>query len=653
MASVPVVSAARLGRRLLADSSGNTLAIAATAVVMLLAAIGGGVDMSRAYMTKTNLQAACDAGVLAGRRALSKTAVYEEAEKAAATRMFDFNMHAPQTSATDVVFTSSATDDGSVIGSATAKMPTVIMQMFGTKDFALKAECSAELQMASADVMFVLDVTGSMDTKIDGVKKIDSLRLAVRDFHKTIAGAVIDKEATVIRYAFVPYSQTVNPTGILASGAMKSAWFADQMTVPTRYAVFDIPFSTTTTNPTTTVNTTESLDGLTDNQCTDYGKNIYAGGAGTPIAEGGPAPATETTTSYTRTSYKVTSGKNVKPVVYTCVRTKKVVTKTYTVVNKFAFNNYVYGDATYDTDGLVPGGSFSLVASNMKQPDKVGDAPLYYLPTSGTYDPRALALMIGKPNVKLPSATTTLPSCLSERKTVMDLTMNPVPSGALDLNINDEPDEGNDDTKWKVMLSSIYYTRTSATDGTKAASPACPAPMRQFEKVDTTDPEVPDWMGNYLDGLVATGSTYHDIGMIWGARLASTRGMYKSNVLAGERNSVSRHVIFMTDGQMEPTNNAFSAYNIEGYEHKVAPPNSTDGANSTLATYHNNRFLAACQRAKEEGYTIWLIGFGTTVTNVMKSCSSANRAYQANNTDELKAAFRYIAGQVADLRLNK
>jgi hypothetical protein len=129
--------------------------------------------------------------------------------------------------------------------------------------------------------------------------------------------------------------------------------------------------------------------------------------------------------------------------------------------------------------------------------------------------------------------------------------------------------------------------------------------------------------------------------------------MYADNVLEGDRNSVSRHIIFMTDGDMAPQDDIYTSYGHERTENRIAPAGTGDGENSVLANYHTNRFLAACRKAKEEGYTVWLIGFSTSVTTAMKTCSSANRAYTAASTEELKAAFRYIAGQVADLRLNK
>jgi hypothetical protein len=50
------------------DTAGNTLGIALATIILLVSLAGSGTDMARAYMTKTSLQNACDAGVLAGRK---------------------------------------------------------------------------------------------------------------------------------------------------------------------------------------------------------------------------------------------------------------------------------------------------------------------------------------------------------------------------------------------------------------------------------------------------------------------------------------------------------------------------------------------------------------------------------------------------------
>ena len=50
---------------LLRDRRGNALILTAAAIIPVIGIIGSSVDIGRAYMAKTRLQQACDAGVLA------------------------------------------------------------------------------------------------------------------------------------------------------------------------------------------------------------------------------------------------------------------------------------------------------------------------------------------------------------------------------------------------------------------------------------------------------------------------------------------------------------------------------------------------------------------------------------------------------------
>ena len=58
-------------RDLRTDCQGNFGPIGAIGLLVSALLVGGGVDMSRMYMVKNRLQAACDAGALAGRRSVS------------------------------------------------------------------------------------------------------------------------------------------------------------------------------------------------------------------------------------------------------------------------------------------------------------------------------------------------------------------------------------------------------------------------------------------------------------------------------------------------------------------------------------------------------------------------------------------------------
>jgi hypothetical protein len=244
--------------------------------------------------------------------------------------------------------------------------------------------------------------------------------------------------------------------------------------------------------------------------------------------------------------------------------------------------------------------------------------------------------------------------CIEERDTIDSANWNPVPGGAFDLDLIGAPDS--EATRWRPQWGRLTYLRSNqqhmdSTSNLSNAIRACPSPMRLFSEVELTGnpTDVPVWLENYLAALVATGNTYHDIGMIWGGRLASPRGIFAENVNQDNK-PTSRHLIFMSDGQMEPNIGGYNAYGIETLSNRIAPVNSDT---TTVTARHIARFRAACEAVKAEGITVWVVAFGTTLTNDMKACSSDGRAFYASDTTALQQQFSYIASQVANLRLGQ
>lgn len=656
-------------RRLWGDSAGNLLAIGATSVILIMGLIGSGVDISRAYLTKTSLQSACDSGVLAGRRAMNRTGVYEDEEIAKADKMFDFNLNNETTGAEDVVFQSEATDEGAVTGTASATLPTVVMNIFGYDEFALSVDCSAELQLASADVMFVLDTTGSMNCNVGVVcsssteqasAKIKGLRDAVKDFYKTVAGAVQDPAETRIRFGFVPYGMTVNVKPLVTSGVIGLDDLTSTTSYQTRLARFNGGQHHIANSPTTAPTTIETYSSaITQANCqtnaNNYGNNKYPSSTGTnPALGGGPAPTATTSTAYSFNSWVRTSGSGTSA-IGTCKRNKTVTTTTYT--SYYKFSGYRYIKANLDTSTFKNSVATQLATSfviDTTTPANTSMIPVTGNSSSTYYNLQQVAAMAGTRNIGKTSYLWS--GCIEERGTVVDLEMDPVPDDALDLDINSPP-TGDELTKWKPSFAAPVFWRgenpvsVDSTTSVTQQTEYCPSPVRVFEDVDVTDPlTVPTWLNTYLTGLVARGGTYHDLGMIWGGRIGSPEGINEDNVNADDLEGVDRHIIFMTDGDMAPETEFYSAYGLEKYDNRVAPA-GTD--RTALIAYHNSRFQAACNAAKREGYTIWVVAFSTGLSQSLRDCSSANRAYLANNTAELKAAFQFIASQVADLRLNQ
>ena len=143
----------------LRDENGNMLAMTAAAMLVLAALVGGGLDLSRAYMVENRLQNACDAAVLAGRRA-ETTNGFDANAKAKAESYFAANFNETDQTAYSTSFVASSPDAGNtVVGVATTKADTLVMKIFNNTTFNLTANCQASMSVGNSDVVMVLDVT--------------------------------------------------------------------------------------------------------------------------------------------------------------------------------------------------------------------------------------------------------------------------------------------------------------------------------------------------------------------------------------------------------------------------------------------------------------------------------------------------------------
>lgn len=229
--------------RLRRDARGNTLAIVAAAMIPLIAMVGGGVDVSRMYLAKVRLQHACDAGALAGRKAMGAGtwAQTNPNPNTTANQFFDGNFRTGAYGTKNLNRTYSE-NKGDVTGTASVVVPMTMMKFFGMPDRTMSVTCDAQMQIPNTDVMFVLDTTGSMGDAPDGSNchngsgcKIAILKNAVKCFYESVAqydisNATCDTTPTnngvsgsQIRFGFVPYSMNVNISDL----QLPNSYFAD------------------------------------------------------------------------------------------------------------------------------------------------------------------------------------------------------------------------------------------------------------------------------------------------------------------------------------------------------------------------------------------------------------------------------------------
>ena len=89
-------------------------------------------------------------------------------------------------------------------------------------------------------------------------------------------------------------------------------------------------------------------------------------------------------------------------------------------------------------------------------------------------------------------------------------------------------------------------------------------------------------MQTYLNSLYSDGGTYHDLGMIWGARFISPNGVFGGdNPSTYNDRPVRRYVIFMTDGILDTGDTLYSSYGIERLDKRVTGGWTSKGDQNT------------------------------------------------------------------------
>ena len=619
--------------------------ITAAAMIPLLGLVGGATDIGRTYLVKSRMQQACDAGALAGRAILASTNSSPTAVTSAKS-FFAQNFPTGKFGTSSLVYNYVVGTTNKITGTASVTVPTTIMALFGQNTMPIAVGCAADTQMPNVDIMFVLDTTGSMQSTNPGDTKtrINVLRDSVQSFYDSVSGSA--SAGAQVRYGFVPYSVNVNVGHLL-----KPEWLVDSWSYQSRRPNgYD--------NTQTPVPDEESWYNWT-----------YVSGTETTTSsiissEGGVCNAPASTGSQTEyADVKVsdtTDAAGVRTVIWSD-KHKQTGTVYWTdnssgscVLYKSVRNNYVekwnmkfvyYGPGT-------PMWWYDSISYDVT-PFKTALSGVYLAGTG------SISTNIGTRHT---ARTVSWNGCIEERQTVNSLSLNPIPSGAYDLNIDMVPTT-DPATRWKPAIPNLIYMRWDFTnwnvpgfsskwthwnvgDYNSGSLAVCPTKARKLATMTKAD------LTTYLTSLATAGNTYHDIGMIWGSRLLSAEGLFATeNQTSTNGGTIARHLILMTDGQTEAEVNTYGAYGFEGLDRRRT---TTTGAptNADINTAVEARLQAVCAAARGK-FTVWVIAFGTTLSTNLSNCASPNSAFQANNATELNTAFQNIAGKIANLRLTQ
>ncbi|WP_239017818.1 pilus assembly protein [Sphingomonas aracearum] len=658
--------------RLARDVRGNTLAIGAAAMIPLIGMVGGGIDLSRMYIVKTRLQHACDAGALAGRKAMGggTWAQSNYAPRLQAERFFNANI-APNAYGSNSIIKAYSETAGKVSGTASAVVPMTLMRVLGRTQETVSVACDAEMRLPNTDIMFVLDTTGSMARPIPGDSdiKIDALKKSVKCFFEIVARLDTDAECSggapsggtgdqvQIRFGFVPYSTNVNVGRLL-----KPEWMADNWYYQSRWPSYTTSYGWVQTGQKPD-NQSASRTNVPENYCTKANAQALYGQPYRETESGNTKTGTQT--EVTNVTWTNTNGGTCSGVIVTTTTTfeRRPTGQTFSTWNYGATSAMDPQAPDHQNANRLPLNGWTRLDGTRVPGLKNSD---------GTWA-SGLVLPIGNDGA---DRFLTWDGCVEERQTVRTTSYTPIPTDAKDLDLELTPSSADVSTQWGPVLRYAIFQRSS-----RSTSPAitntnnwsltplqtndngiangpnyfCPTAARKLQSYDSaTD------FDNYVDSLRATGNTYHDIGLLWGARLMWPTGLFRSeNEYTDRGGEIDRHIIFMTDGETETQAYDYTAYGLPWFDRRQTSTNSAPNQ-TTLNDQVNRRFAALCTAIKNnpKGITLWVINFGNgtgsaTKTRLQNCATSPDYFFDASDSDELEAAFRKIADDISQLRLTK
>jgi Flp pilus assembly protein TadG len=273
--------------------------------------------------------------------------------------------------------------------------------------------------------------------------------------------------------------------------------------------------------------------------------------------------------------------------------------------------------------------------------------------------------------------------CIEERQTFRGLDTDPsndwdpIPASALDMNIDLAP---TDDvtTKWGPLLPDTIWERyliakdsdgntirsenrtlgnvfISRADANKASPVLLPRP---YSNCPSSARTVKVWpsadFSAYVNALAVGGYTYHDIGLLWGARIMSPTGIFAA-LNAPQSVNIERHMVFMTDGETNVLPDDYAAYGAHWYDRRQTPLGTTPTKNQ-IDSLTDARTSALCSAIKNKNINLWVVSYGdvnSSTNDRLRACATPGKFFEAKSVASLISNFKGIAAEISALRITK
>lgn len=585
--------------RLRRDQKGNALAMVAASIIPLVGAIGGGVDLTRAYMAEARLAQACDAAALAGRKVMtdahvddSGTVIDDSTADQEIQKFLDYNFPEGKFETGEIDRTAVVNNEGELTITLATTMPTQLLRIVSVQSMNINAECSARRSGVNVDVIMVLDVTGSMASSLGSTTRIEALKSATLSFLDTLDDlrTQLAASGTRVRVGIVPYSQTVNV------GLDLYAESADYInTSATKYY---------------------SHQYLVTKPSTNWRQRSSNGRTGTVTLDLSGFVSRGATNGFT-------NAYNWKG----CVEMRQTITtiNSTTSLDSIPEGAWDIRDVAPGVDGAPKWQPYILLPDEDYQTSAGLRAGRYGPPTSGP----ATSDNTFKKIADISQAKTRVPYKVTDDSA----TVSPTRSQATDTS----------------SIDSVGPNHR-CTDRIKQLSEATRDELEDY--VDDLDV-----VGNTYHDV----GMYWGLALISPQAPFSHPNTYLAPGFTGSPRGVNRYIVFMTDGTMEP-NASYSAWAREddGQSGQQAANNHTvtSFTETNRADAHRRRFRMLCEEAKRSGIEISTVAFsssvGTTDESSLKSCATSDdHYYKATTASALEEAFLKIAQNIGYLRVSK
>ncbi len=209
--------AARFARRFARDERGTFATVLGVSAMAVCLTAGIAVDYTRIVHTKSAIEDALDAAILAAGNDLSKGSISDAALRQSFDDFFFANLENRQLQAegVEIVRFEADQDTGKISADVKADLKMAFMGLAGIPSVDVGAKSEVTFSATSVELAMMLDVTGSMNER----NKIGSLKVAAADAINILLPQ--QSQDNKMRISIVPYSASVN-AGAFAPAVSKN-----------------------------------------------------------------------------------------------------------------------------------------------------------------------------------------------------------------------------------------------------------------------------------------------------------------------------------------------------------------------------------------------------------------------------------------------